>query len=160
MNKFSLVLAVDHNGTMGMDGHLPWPKVIRDIKHFVDITKNKAVLMGRKTLVSMGGPLTSRLNIVASRNFEKVRYKNFVGISTLDIPPQLHIPNERIYVIGGKTLYEHYYDIADEIYLSIINGTYYGDTHFNVNISDWNIVDEEKWKDESGVTGKFLRLIK
>ena len=48
---------------------LPW-RLKSDLQHFRAVTMGKPVMMGRKTYLSIGKPLTGRTNIVVSRDPE------------------------------------------------------------------------------------------
>lgn len=73
---FSLIVAVSSNDGIGYQGHLPWPYIPKEMKHFVDITTHvphqglmNAVVMGRKTWEAIplaNRPLKNRLNVVIS----------------------------------------------------------------------------------------------
>ena len=58
-----LVVAIAENGVIGTRGALPW-RLKSDMKRFKALTVNRPVVMGRKTLVSIGRPLPGRTNIV------------------------------------------------------------------------------------------------
>ena len=68
-----MILAMDENNTIGIDGDLPW-KLKSDMKRFRALTTGdgfNAVVMGRKTWDSIPErhrPLPDRLNIVMSRD--------------------------------------------------------------------------------------------
>src|SRR5712691_11066648 len=62
-----LVAAVADNGVIGQEGGLPW-RLKADMAHFRAITMGKPVVMGRKTFLSIGKPLSGRTTIVASRD--------------------------------------------------------------------------------------------
>jgi dihydrofolate reductase len=62
-----LVAAVAENGIIGRDGGLPW-RIKADMAHFRRLTIGHPVVMGRKTYLSLRGPLRQRTNIVVSRN--------------------------------------------------------------------------------------------
>src|SRR5437868_15128927 len=62
-----LVAAVADNGVIGQEGGLPW-RLKSDMAHFRAVTMGKPVVMGRKTYMSIGGPLTARTNIMVSRD--------------------------------------------------------------------------------------------
>jgi dihydrofolate reductase len=63
-----LIVAVSENDAIGYKGHLPWPKIPEDRKHFRDLTMGHPVIVGRKTHESIGGPLKGRLNLVVTNN--------------------------------------------------------------------------------------------
>lgn len=62
------IVAIDNKNGIGKEGQL-LIKLKDDMKWFKNITTNKVVIMGRKTMESIGKPLTNRLNIVLTRNF-------------------------------------------------------------------------------------------
>jgi dihydrofolate reductase len=62
-----LVAAIAENGVIGRDGTLPW-RLKSDMMHFRALTMGKPVIMGRKTYLSIGKPLTGRTTIVVSRD--------------------------------------------------------------------------------------------
>ena len=53
-------------------------KLATDMNHFTSKTKNKTVVMGRKTFESIGRPLPNRLNIIITqnRNYDTYGYEN------------------------------------------------------------------------------------
>ena len=62
-----LVAAVADNGIIGAAGKLPW-HLPEDLKHFRETTLGHAVVMGRRTWLTLKGPLKDRQNIVLSRS--------------------------------------------------------------------------------------------
>ena len=69
--KISMIVAMDEDGFIGMEGHLPW-RISSDLSRFKRLTEGdrfNAVVMGRKTWDSLPNsfrPLPERLNIVMS----------------------------------------------------------------------------------------------
>src|SRR5689334_24338024 len=63
----SFIVAADENNVMGKGNELPW-KLPSDMKYFKNQTWGMTVIMGRKTLESLGKPLQGRKNIVITRN--------------------------------------------------------------------------------------------
>ena len=61
------VVAMDKNNCIGKGNALPW-HISADLKHFKAITQGGVVLMGRKTLESMGRTLPKRVNWVITRD--------------------------------------------------------------------------------------------
>ena len=64
-----LIAAVAENGVIGRGNALPW-RLKSDMPHFRALTMGKPVVMGRKTYLSIGKPLTGRTTIVVSRDRE------------------------------------------------------------------------------------------
>jgi dihydrofolate reductase len=63
------IVAVDRNGAIGKAGGLPW-HYSADLKFFRRQTTGNAVVMGRKTWLTIKKPLKDRLNVVMSRGAE------------------------------------------------------------------------------------------
>ena len=64
-----LIAAIAENGVIGRGNALPW-RLRSDMQHFRALTMGKPVIMGRKTFLSIGKPLTGRTTIVVSRDRE------------------------------------------------------------------------------------------
>ncbi|MEL6135216.1 MAG: dihydrofolate reductase [Bacteroidota bacterium] len=61
------IYAVSENGVIGKDNDLPW-KLPKDLKHFMNLTLGKCVIMGRKSFDALGQkPLPRRRNIIVTR---------------------------------------------------------------------------------------------
>ena len=59
----SMIWAMGKNRVIGKNNELPW-KLPADMKRFVSLTRNKPVIMGRKTFESIGKALPNRINII------------------------------------------------------------------------------------------------
>lgn len=46
---FGIVAAMTSNRVIGVDGSIPWKNLSQDWNHFVSLTRNKVLLVGRKT---------------------------------------------------------------------------------------------------------------
>lgn len=46
---FGIVAAMTSNQVIGVDGSLPWKNLTQDWNHFVNLTRNKVLIVGRKT---------------------------------------------------------------------------------------------------------------
>ncbi len=62
----SLIVAMDRNRVIGRDGDLPW-HLSSDLKRFKQLTMGHHIIMGRKTLESIGRLLPGRTTIVVTR---------------------------------------------------------------------------------------------
>ena len=49
--KFGIVAAVSKDVIIGVNGRLPWKSIPQDINHFINLTRNKILIVGRKTFV-------------------------------------------------------------------------------------------------------------
>jgi len=131
-----MIAAVDKNFGLGYKNKLLF-HIPKDMRQFREYTMGNIVIMGRKTFESIGGPLHDRTNIVITSN--KVLY-NRTDFYACDID---HIDNEiykgrlgrkdfnDVYIIGGGSIYNHYIDEVDMIYLTRYSKEYENvDTYF------------------------------
>lgn len=47
--KFGIIAALTKDGIIGTNGKLPWASIAQDRDHFVNTTRNKILIVGRKT---------------------------------------------------------------------------------------------------------------
>ena len=143
--KIHLIWAQDENGGIGKDGKLPW-HISEDLKNFKRLTSGSTILMGRNTWESLPiRPLPERRNIVlSSKEVSDVEYYTSVKecIETLDGDGI-----EKLFVIGGTTVYRNFIHRADELHITHVDELTEGiDTYFPVSIltieSEFNKVDE------------------
>lgn len=130
----SQIAAMSFNRVIGVNNQLPWD-IPEDLKFFKDKTKNKIVIMGRKTFESLNSkPLPYRFNIVITRN----KNLKVAGVTVVDsIVSALKIAEtkinewgEEIFVIGGAEIYKLALPYTDRIYLTEIQKEFKGDVKF------------------------------
>ena len=100
------IAAVDRKGAIGKGGKLPW-HYAADMKFFRETTMGHAVVMGRKTWLTIGKPLKNRLNIVLSRDTDIDPQESLIVFS--DVESVLSFNNSLttdLFVIGGAQIYE------------------------------------------------------
>ena len=100
------IVAVDRKGAIGKGGKLPW-HYSADMKFFRETTTGHAVVMGRKTWLTIGKPLKNRLNIVLSRDSSIEPQESLVVFS--DIESALSFSRSLrtdLFVMGGAQIYE------------------------------------------------------
>jgi dihydrofolate reductase len=113
--------------------------------HFRNITNNQIVVMGQRTFESIGRPLINRLNIVIS-NDPKFQHDGVIVYN--DIQKLLKdYKNKHIYIIGGKTIYELFAPIADELIVSKIKKNYSCNRHLNLDFSHFQLIKSENHQD-------------
>ena len=80
----NLIGAVDKNWAIGKDGQL-LVSIPSDMKLFRELTLNKIVVTGRKTMETFqnGNPLMNRINIVLSKNKE-FKIKNAIVVNSVE----------------------------------------------------------------------------
>lgn len=138
----SLIVAMDDNGVIGVDGGLPW-RLSADLKHFRSITMGKPIIMGRRTHESIGKPLPGRENIVLTRNPD-YRAEGCTVLHDEDAL-MLHCRYEQeIMIIGGAELYRAFLPKAGLIYLTEVHTRLNGDTFFpGYDATEWEELHRE-----------------
>jgi len=100
------IAAVDRQGAIGKGGKLPW-HYSADMKFFRETTTGHAVVMGRKTWLTLGKPLRNRLNIVLSRDPNIEPQESLLVLSDVDSVLSLNESlTTDLFVIGGAQIYE------------------------------------------------------
>ena len=136
----NLIVAFNHNNVIGNNNKIPW-YIPEDLKLFQKTTKNHIIVMGRKTFESLpNGPLKNRINVVITnqtelyeRSNETIIYTNFENSFALLETLQKETQKE-VFIIGGNTIYNQYFEYCTKFYISLINNTQSGDTTFPHNI--------------------------
>jgi dihydrofolate reductase len=127
------------NRVIGKDGKLPW-SIPADSQRFQSLTQGYAVIMGRKTWESDVGrcPLPQRYNIVVSSQSELGEIDadclsqslgvDLVSSVTAAIAKAQKF--QKIFIVGGASIYAEALEIADTWELTLVEGDYDGDTLF------------------------------
>ena len=146
--RLALIVAMAENRVIGVNNNLPW-YLPDDLRYFKAITMGKPIIMGRKTLESIGKPLPGRTNIIISRNPE-LEADGCSVVSTLEDAVELSENISLIdgateaIVIGGGQIYALALPLVDRIYLTQVHAEINGDAWFpKFDRSDWQEVGRE-----------------
>jgi len=107
------IVAVDRNLAIGKEGKLPW-HYSADMKFFKETTTGNTVVMGRRTWLTLKGPLKNRRNIVISRDPAFVTGDS-VEVAN-DVQPVVESARRddgHLFVIGGAELYQAFIPYID-----------------------------------------------
>lgn len=100
------IAAVDRKGAIGKGGKLPW-HYSADMRFFRETTSGNAVVMGRKTWLTIGKPLKNRLNIVLSRDTDIEPQESLIVFSDIESVLSFNKSlSTDLFVIGGAQIYE------------------------------------------------------
>ena len=131
--KVIAIAAVAQNGAIGKRNGLPW-EIPEDMKFFRDSTRDQIVLMGRKTLDSLGKPLPKRENAVITRdlawNKEGVRVFHDLEAAISFYKNSSEFQGKTLFVIGGAEIYRLALPFLDEVWLTEIEQSVEGDAFF------------------------------
>lgn len=150
--KIAMIVAMTAERVIGYGNALPW-KLPRDMKHFVEVTRGKTVIMGRKCFDSIGRPLPNRHNIVLTRD------KNFKAEGCVVVhsthealeeafrhdkeqaeanPTACSRFEPEVMIIGGEEIYKLFLPLTNKLYVTRIEASIVGDTFFPaLGVNDW-----------------------
>ncbi len=152
MARINLIAAIDRKRVIGKDNDLAWKGVPGDMKRFKELTTGHPVVMGRKTLDSMGSkPLVNRTNIIITRQAGFALAGCIIAHSAdeaLAIAAKL---DSEIFVIGGGEIYAEMIGKADRLYLTEIDAESDG----NIFFPDYSDFTKIVSKEEMPASEKF-----
>lgn len=138
----SIIAAVATNGVIGYRNGMPW-HISADLKRFKRLTIGHTVVMGRKTYESLGSPLPDRLNVVISRN-TGLSIEGVTVVDSIDRAVAMCAPSDELFIIGGGQIYRQCMEIADRLYITVVEQNPVGDTLFpHIDSSQWQQVSRE-----------------
>ena len=141
----SLIVAYDKNKSIGNENTIPW-KLKADMKRVKDLTTNQTIIMGHKTLESIGHALPNRINRVLTRNPESLKKNENIEIFTDDTILD-NIETEKVYIFGGAAIYEKYLNKCDEMFITEVDAIVNADAKFpEFDENDWELIDKQTFK--------------
>ena len=156
----NLIVAADSRWGIGKNGGL-LADLPTDMKYFREHTRDKVVVMGRRTLESLPGKkgLPKRVNFVLTSNpdFEAERCTVVHSEDELWEAISEYEPDD-VFLIGGATLYNRFYKYCDRLYVTKIDADLGADT-FIVDLDgdpDFEIISESEPVTENGLTYRFV----
>lgn len=139
----SIIAALSENRVIGWKGELPW-RLPADLRRFRSLTDGHALIVGRKTFDSIGGPLPRRRIIVVTRD-PGWRAEGVTAARGLDEALGLAGEDDVVFIGGGGEIYEMALDRADRMHLTIVHAAIDGDAWFpSFDPEEWNLVFEER----------------
>ena len=149
------VVAMDKNNCIGKGNALPW-HISADLKHFKAITQGGVVIMGRKTLESMGRALPNRVNWVITRDpswqFEGVKVAHSIEDALNEALTDIqHSEKASLFIIGGGEIFTQTLNIADRLELTHVDLDVQGDAHYPKISEDFQKVNSEHHQDEKSL---------
>jgi len=148
MTRLVAVVAMADNNVIGKDGEMPW-RLATDLKRYRRLTMGKPMIMGRKTLVSIGRVLDGRDSVVLTRGGSLP----FEGAHLVDSPEAALALAEtlatqrgadEIVIAGGAEIYRLFLARIDRLYVTHVEAEPEGDAVFPAILpEDWKVVESE-----------------
>ncbi len=154
----SILVAHDQQRVIGVNNQLPW-HLPSDLKHVKSLTTGNTLVMGRATFESIGKPLPNRRNVVLTRN------KSFKpeGVDVIHSFEEIYDLPGHVFIFGGQSLFEEMIDKVDDMYITVIEDKYNGDTFFPpYTYKDWEVASSNKGvlDEKNTIPHTFLHLIR
>jgi dihydrofolate reductase len=152
MPSASFIVARSNPGNViGCENKLPW-NLKTDMRRFRKLTEGHVVIMGRRTLESIGRPLPNRKNIVLSKG----KHESIDGVEWVSSAEDaifladfhsICMGNENFFVIGGGEIYKTFYekDLYSRLYLTeVFHDFPNGDSYFPYDFDGrrWATIEE------------------
>ena len=121
--KISMIAAIGKNRELGAGNALLW-HIPEDLTYFRNMTRGKPVIMGSKTYRSIGKPLPGRLNIVLSKDSQKIDGVTVVNSLADAYEVARASGTEEVFNIGGASVYALGLKDVDTLYLTHVDATF------------------------------------
>ena len=155
------VVAMDEQRCIGKGNDLPW-HISADLQHFKAITQGGVVVMGRKTLESMGRTLPKRVNWVITRdpNWQftgtKVAHSIEDALTQAVADVKASEKPTTLFIIGGGEIFSQTMPIADRLELTHVALDVQGDAHYPAIPSEFKkVASEQHIDDKTGIAFEF-----
>jgi len=128
--QVNIIASIGENRALGKKNQLLW-HISEDLKRFKKITLGHPIIMGRKTYESIGRPLPGRLNIIITRNL-KYQPQGVTVCNSVEqaLKTASQKKYKKVFIIGGGEIYKQTIDMADKLYLTIVDGNFEADIFF------------------------------
>ena len=157
----TMILVMDNDCAIGKSNRLLC-SLPADMKNFREVTRNSAVIMGRKTYESFPKrPLPDRENIVLSRGakaLDGAKVFNNIGklmeyVKSLD---------KKVFVIGGSEIYARLERYCGEALITRVYENFGGDVFFKDIVCDrnWKLAESSPLIETSGRNIRFFRYVR
>lgn len=152
--KIIIIAAVSLDGVIGIGDNIPW-RIPEDFQHFRETTMGNILLVGATTFQTL--PLKAHESreflILNSGKRFRLKGKQYYQFSSLDmILDLINLPNldyDKVYVIGGASIYNQLIDHCDEAIITWVNKTYpEGDKRFPISklFTNFDVHSDQDWQ--------------
>lgn len=128
------VVAAARNQVIGKGGAMPW-HIPSDLKRYRDLTMGRPMIMGRRTLESIGRVLDGRDTIVLTRS-GSVPFEGAIvageAAEALDLAARAARArgSNEIVIAGGAEIYRQFLTVTSRIAMTVVEAQPDGDTWF------------------------------
>ena len=154
--KITMIACVDKNMAIGYKGNLLF-HIKKDLKNFKNQTNNHTVIMGMNTYKSLpNGALPNRRNIVLSHSVTEL--PDAEVFNNIDDALKSCSNMEKVFIIGGESIYKTMYPYADELYMTEVHAeAEHADAYFPHIGDEFDVIYADFNKDtDDGVEFDFV----
>lgn len=145
MPQIAIIVAIAQNNAIGYKNKLLY-YLPNDLKHFKAITTGNTIIMGRKTFESLPkGALPNRRNIVLTHN-QDLSFEGAEHFSSLQEALKTCREQEKVFIIGGASVYAEALPLAQILHLTYIQATpEHADAFFpEIDLTGWKETRREE----------------
>jgi dihydrofolate reductase len=158
MTQLSMIVAVAHDGVIGVNNTLPW-HLPEDLKRFRALTMGHHIIMGRKTYESLGRLLPNRTTVIVTRN-KNYQVEGALIANSLDAAIKMCDADSEPFLIGGAELYKEGIELANKLYITEVHADFKGDAFFEqIDLARWHEVGREKHIAENGLQYSYVSYL-
>ena len=163
--KLIIIAAVSVDGVIGIGEDIPW-RIPEDFKHFKKTTMGNMLLVGATTFKTLppqaheGREFIILNNGERFKNLETIQYYQFSELDTvLTLLNHENVLLDKVFVIGGASIYSALIDYCDDAIITWVNKTYpEGDKRFPIDklFANFDEYSDQDWqKSKSGPSYKI-----
>ena len=150
--KLIIIAAIGKNNELGINNKLIW-NLPGDLKFFKEKTTGHTIVMGRKTFESLGRILPNRKHVIITH--QNLNNKDIQIYHSVTEFLNEYDENEKVFIIGGGSIYKEFINYVDEMYLTHIEASYneadtffpnFNEDEFEKEILGENIDNNIKYK--------------
>lgn len=138
MKHFKAIAAMSLNRVIGDGNKIPW-HLPEDFKWFKATTLGHVLVMGRKTIESIGRPLPGRETIVLSR--AGWSHPGVKTVASLDAAAAL-AGDRQAFICGGAQIYAQALPLCSDLFLTLVKREVSGDAFFPAFEDGFELVAE------------------
>ncbi|OFS38757.1 dihydrofolate reductase [Staphylococcus sp. HMSC068D05] len=154
----SILVAHDQQRVIGYNNDLPW-HLPNDLKYVKKLSTGNTLVMGRGTFESIGKPLPNRRNVVLTHN-QNFQYDGVDVIHSID---EIYNLPGHVFIFGGQSLFDKIIDKVDDMYITVLEGKFKGDTFFPpYTFEEWEVASSEEGvlDEKNTIPHTFLHLVR
>jgi dihydrofolate reductase len=148
------IAAIDEKRGIANDHGIPWQgKLPSDVAYYRNKVKSGILLMGYGLYKELTKPYPGSINYVATSNKEEKLHEGFEAVA--DARAFITNAKSDVWNLGGAGLFGSTLDLADELYITQLEGDF-GCTKFFPDFEDkFTLVSQTQMQTENDITFQF-----